>query len=67
MNKLTKEQFEKVEIAKQLISSLQNTQEGVYENLSKELDQDNDWLYDYVFNCSVEDEYTKTVREKIFK
>ena len=67
MKKLNKEEQNKVEIAREAVISLQNAQDEVYTNLSKEINWDNDWLYDYVFNCAADDTYTTKVRGEIFE
>ena len=67
MKKLNKEQQEKVEIAREAVINLQEAQTIIYNNLTKELDWDNDWLYDYMFNCAEEDSYAARVRSEIFE
>lgn len=67
MKKLNKEEQEKVEIARDAILKLQEAQSMIYEDLVREINFDNDWLYDYLFNCTKEDEYTRKVREEIFE
>lgn len=67
MKKLSKEQQAKVETAKEAVAKLQEAQENIYADLTKEIDWDNDWLYDYIFNCSTEDEYSIRVRGEIFE
>ena len=67
MKKLNKDQQAKVETAKEAVSKLQEAQENIYADLTKEIDWDNDWLYDYIFNCSEEDEYAIKVRGEIFE
>jgi hypothetical protein len=67
MKKLNKEQQTKVEAAREAVIKLQEAQELIYYELTDEIGWDNDWLYDYVFNCSSEDEYTTKVRREIFE
>lgn len=67
MKKLNTEEQEKVEIAREAIANLQNAQSVIYEQLSNEIGWDNDWLYDYVYNCSEEDSYASKVRGEIFE
>lgn len=75
MKKLNKEEQAKVESAKKAIHKLQEVEGMIYENLVNEIGindcspiiLDDDWLYDYIYNCIDEtDDYTKMVREKIF-
>ena len=67
MKKLNKEEQAKVEVAKKAIHKLQEVEGMIYENLVNEIALDDDWLYDYIYNCIDEtDDYTKMVREKIF-
>ena len=67
MKKLNKEQQAKVETAKQAVTKLQEAQNILYSRLVDEIGWDNDWLYDYIFNCSEEDEYSSKVRGEIFE
>lgn len=67
MKKLNQEQQTKVETAKKAVVELQKAQENIYGDLTREIGWDNDWLYDYIFNCSVEDEYSIKVRGEIFE
>ena len=67
MKKLNQEQQTKVETAKEAVIKLQEAQEIIYSDLTKEIGWDNDWLYDYMFNCSAEDEYSIKVRGEIFE
>ena len=67
MKKLNQEQQAKVEIARKAVIQLQQAQEIIYSDLTKEIGWDNDWLYDYMFNCSTEDEYTLKVRSEIYE
>ena len=67
MKKLNKEQQEKVECAREAIGKLQEAEELIYNNLADELEQDNDWLYDYIFNCREEDDYSAHVKKEIFE
>jgi hypothetical protein len=69
MKKLNQTQRLKVETAKEAIVKLQQAEEIIYNNLVEEIGEDNDWLYDYVFNCvsSDDDTYTTRVRSEIFK
>ena len=67
MKKLNQEQQAKVETAREAVIKLQQAQELIYSELTEELGWDNDWLYDYMFNCSAEDEYTLKVKGEIFE
>jgi hypothetical protein len=67
MNKLNQQQQEKLEIARQSIIKLQKEETIIYDNLTEEIGEDNDWIFDYVFNCAEESEYTNTVRNQIFE
>lgn len=67
MKKLNQEQQTKVETAKKAVIKLQEAQETIYADLCKEIGWDNDWLYDYIYNCSTEDEYSIKVRGEIFE
>jgi hypothetical protein len=68
MKKLNQIQQLKVENAKQAIIKLQEAEQIVYSNLVDEIGEDNDWLYDYVFNCVSDDEaYTLRVKNEIFE
>ena len=67
MKKLNQEQQERVEAARKTIMHLQEAQTIIYNNLTKELDWDNDWLYDYMFNCAEDDAYSVHVRSEIFE
>jgi uncharacterized circularly permuted ATP-grasp superfamily protein len=67
MNKLNQQQQEKLEIARQSIIKLQKEETIIYDNLTEEIGEDNDWIFDYVFNCVEESEYTNTVRNQIFE
>jgi hypothetical protein len=67
MKKLNQEQQTKVETARAAVIKLQEAQEIIYSDLTKEIGWDNDWLYDYMFNCSTEDEYTFKVRSEIYE
>jgi hypothetical protein len=67
MKKLDQTQRQKVETARQAIAKLQEAELIIYNDLAKQLDFDSDWLYDYIFNCVGEDEYSKRVRNEIFE
>jgi hypothetical protein len=67
MKKLNQEQQTKVETERAAVIKLQEAQENIYADLTKEIGWDNDWLYDYIFNCSEEDEYAIKVRGEIFE
>lgn len=67
MKKLNKQQQERVEQAREAIKHLQEAEAIIYNNLADELELDSDWLYDYVFNCAVEDNYSARVRSEIFE
>ncbi len=67
MKKLNQTQREKVETAKEAITKLQEAEAIIYSNLIEEVDLDNDWLYDYIFNCATEDDYSAMVRKEIFE
>lgn len=67
MKKLNKTQQSKVEIARESIRKLHEVESIIYSNLVTEIEDDNDWIYDYVFNCTEEDAYTIKVRGEIFE
>jgi hypothetical protein len=67
MNKLNQQHQEKLEIARQSVIELQKQQTIIYDNLTEEIGEDNDWIYDYIFNCAEENEYTNIVRNQIFE
>lgn len=67
MNKLNQQHQEKLEIARQSVIELQKQQTIIYDNLTEEIGEDNDWIYDYIFNCDEENEYTNIVRNQIFE
>jgi hypothetical protein len=67
MNKLNQQHQEKLEIARQSVIELQKQQTIIYDNLTEEIGEDNDWIFDYIFNCAEESEYTNTVRNQIFE
>ena len=50
------------------INKLQEAEAIIYSNLVEEIGEDNDWLYDYIFNCVSDDEaYTLRVKNEIFE
>ena len=67
MKKLSQTQQEKVETARAAIKHLQDAEAIIYNNLVQEVELDNDWLYDYIFNCAAEDDYSAMVRKEIFE
>jgi hypothetical protein len=67
MKKLNQIHQEKVETARAAIKQLQDAEAIIYNNLVEEVDLDNDWLYDYIFNCAEEDDYSAMVRKEIFE
>ena len=67
MKKLNEIQRQRVETAKEAITKLQEAEAIIYSDLIKEVDLDNDWLYDYIFNCATEDDYSAMVRKEIFE
>jgi hypothetical protein len=69
MKKLNKDEQVKLEIAKEAMIKLREVETLIYDHLVKDLGRDNDWLYDYIFNCNSTDNdvYTVMVRDKIFK
>jgi hypothetical protein len=67
MKKLNQTQQELVENARAQIKHLQETQSIIYESLVNEIGLDNNWLYDYVFNCQIEDNYSEMVKSEIFE
>lgn len=67
MKKLSETQRQRVETAKEAITKLQEAEAIIYSDLIKEVDLDNDWLYDYIFNCATEDDYSAMVRKEIFE
>ena len=69
MKKLTQEQIAKIETARSAISDLSKLQETVYSTLCEEcdLDEDNSWLFDYIFNSyEHEDSYSQMVKENLY-
>lgn len=67
MKKLNQALQEKVETARAAIKQLQDAEAIIYNKLVEEVDLDNDWLYDYIFNCAEEDDYSAMVRKEIFE
>jgi hypothetical protein len=67
MKKLNQTQQELVENARAQIKHLQETESIIYESLVNEIGLDNNWLYDYVFNCQIEDNYSEMVKGEIFE
>lgn len=70
MNKLNQEQKMKVDELRNLIFNWSKIQNELYNDLCKEVDHDSDWLYDYVFNSSIDnenDDYKKLIEEKLFE
>lgn len=67
MKKLNQALQEKVETARAAIKQLQDAEAIIYNNLVNEVELDNDWLYDYIFNCAAEDDYSAMVRKEIFE
>jgi hypothetical protein len=69
MKKLNQTQQLKVETAKEAISKLQEAEAIIYSSLVEEIGEDNDWLYDYIFNCASDsnDGYTLRVKTEIFE
>ena len=69
MKKLNKIQQAKVEVAKEVITKLQDVTSLIYDRLIEDVrnGEDCDWLFDYIFNCSEDSEYTKTVQNQIFE
>jgi hypothetical protein len=67
MKKLTKEQTEKVEKCRKRVNQLSHKQELLYEILLQETGmEDSGWLFDYIFNCHIDDLYYNTVKREIF-
>ena len=66
MNKLTEEQKKWIEAAKESLISLKDQQDCVYANLVNDLGFDNDWLFDYIFNCEDNDDYSKFVKLELY-
>lgn len=69
MKKLNDEQIAKIESTRFAIQKLNKVQECGYNILCEEcgLDQNDAWLYDYIFNCEeCDDEYTQMVKEKVY-
>ena len=71
MKKLNKDQRAKIESTKEAIVKFQEAQTFLYNHIVTELNsegcEDSDWLHDYVFNCTTDDEYTSMVRDKLFE
>jgi hypothetical protein len=69
MKKLTPEQIAKIETARNIIRGLNKHQESLYTTLCEEcdLDEENSWLFDYVFNDYGRDDiYSQMVKEKVY-
>jgi hypothetical protein len=66
MNQLNGTQKKIIEDAKNYIKSFQIVQDLVYENLVKILELDNDWLFDYIYNCEEADDYTSFIKSKLY-
>ena len=62
MKKLTEEQKKWIEAAKESLIYLKNQQDCVYAKLVNDLGFDNDWLFDYIFNCEGNDDYSSFVK-----
>lgn len=58
---------ELIESARREIRMLSNHQDSVYQDLIRRANlKDDDYLWDYVFNCHGEDEYTERMRKEIY-
>jgi len=73
MTKLNSEQRLIVEEHRKEITALQTKQDEIYEDMLSKLGEveepTEDWIFDYVYNCSVSpsEEYLKFVEEKLFE
>ena len=73
MTKLNSEQRLIVEEHRKEITALQTKQNEIYEDMLSKLGEveepTEDWIFDYVYNCSVSpsEEYLKFVEEKLFE
>jgi hypothetical protein len=69
MKKLNDEQIAKIESTRVAIQQLNKIQECGYTILCEEagLDQNDAWLYDYIFNCDDRDDrYNQMVKENVY-
>ena len=69
MKKLPKQTDAKIEKCRKRVHQLAHKQDLLYELLLKETGiEDNGWLFDYVFNCSLEADstYEKMVKREVF-
>lgn len=73
MKKLNSEQRLIVEEHRKEITALQTKRDEIYEDMLSKLGEveepTEDWIFDYVYNCSVSssEEYLKFVEEKLFE
>lgn len=69
MKKLPKETIAKIEKCRKRVHQLAHKQDLLYELLLKETGvEDSGWLFDYIFNCSLEKDcmYEKMVKREVF-
>jgi len=66
MNQLNEAQKKLIEDTKDSIKSFQIAQDSVYESLVKILGLDNDWLFDYIYNCEEADDYASFIKSKLY-
>jgi hemerythrin len=64
--KIKPEHKEIVEKYKETIRSLNKQQDAAYEDLTTQLGGDSDWLFEYIYNDSCSDEYSKFIKEQLF-
>ena len=59
---------ETIEAARGDIQSLQDQQNQIFEHVVKQCDVDEEWLWEYLFNCTAGENsaYVNMVRDKLF-
>lgn len=67
MKKLNQTQRNLVEECRIKVAELMQLQNEAYDTLCEQIEFESDWIYDYIFNCAEENEYTNTVRNQIFE
>jgi hypothetical protein len=68
MSKISKDKKALVEECRAKVAELARLQDEVYASLCKRIECDSDWLFDYVFNSTVESsKYDELVQEKLFE
>ena len=64
--KIHPENKELVEFCRKEIIKLSKAQSAVYNQMTEIVGNDDDYLWDYCFNCEEEDEYTQRIRKEIY-